>query len=56
MTISTVVVEIIDDFSFQVILKDHKTKVYSNVMGRSPTRLVTILPSLMAIDTVTVAI
>ena len=34
-----------------VILQDHVTKAYSNIMGGNQSRLVTILPSLVAIDT-----
>ena len=30
----------------QMILQDHMTKGQSNIMGRVPTKLVTILPSL----------
>lgn len=37
-----------------VISQDYRTKNYSNMMKRSPLRLATILPSLMAISTVVV--
>ena len=37
-----------------VISPDHLTKRYSNIIGRSPCRLVTILPSLVVIGTVVV--
>ena len=35
-----------------IILQDLVIKSYSNIMSKSPLRLVTILPSLVAIDTV----
>ena len=38
----------------QVLSQDHETKKYSNIMGSSPGRLVTILPSLVAIGNVLV--
>ena len=38
------------------ILEDHVAKELSNFIGRNPSRQVTILPSLMAIDIVVVEI
>ena len=40
----------------QVMSQDHVTKGYNNVVARSILRLVTILPNLMAMDTVVVEI
>ena len=37
-----------------VILQDHLTKGLSNIIGRSPSRLLTILSSLVAKDTAVV--
>ena len=39
-----------------IISQDHVIKKYTNVMGRSPLRLVTILPSLVNIETVVVEV
>ena len=41
---------------YPVISQDHLTKRYSNIMGRSRSRFLTKLPSLVAIGTVVVEI